>query len=90
MSGGPGLIELELRAAVTIDGDALELDFAGTARQHDGNLNCPLAVTRSACYFVVRCLTAPDLPASGMDRREYLGRAVGRFESYGDEALAEF
>ena len=33
--------------------------------QHDGNLNCPLAVTRSACYFVVRCLTRPDVPASG-------------------------
>ncbi|HEX3686930.1 MAG TPA: hydantoinase B/oxoprolinase family protein [Gaiellaceae bacterium] len=57
--------ELELRAAVTIDGDELEIDFAGTAVQHDGNLNCPLAVTRSACYFVVRCLTDPDVPASG-------------------------
>jgi N-methylhydantoinase B len=57
--------ELELRAALTISGDELELDFAGTAAQHDGNLNCPLAVTRSACYFVVRCLTDPDVPASG-------------------------
>ena len=57
--------ELELRAAVTIDGDELEIDFTGTALQHDGNLNCPLAVTRSACYFVVRCLTDPDAPASG-------------------------
>ena len=57
--------ELELRVAVTIAGDELELDFAGTAAQHDGNLNCPLAVTRSACYFVVRCLTEPDVPASG-------------------------
>jgi N-methylhydantoinase B len=57
--------ELELRAAVTIAGDELEIDFAGTAAQHDGNLNCPLAVTRSACYFVVRCLTDPDVPASG-------------------------
>jgi N-methylhydantoinase B len=57
--------ELELRAAVTIEGDELEIDFAGTAAQHDGNLNCPLAVTRSACYFVVRCLTDPDVPASG-------------------------
>ena len=57
--------ELELRAALTIAGDELELDFAGTAAQHDGNLNCPLAVTRSACYFVVRCLTDPDVPASG-------------------------
>jgi N-methylhydantoinase B len=57
--------ELEVCAAVTIDGDELEIDFAGTAAQHDGNLNCPLAVTRSACYFVVRCLTDPDVPASG-------------------------
>ena len=56
--------ELELRVAVTVAGDELELDFAGTASQHEGNLNCPLAVTVSACLFVVRCLTDPDAPAS--------------------------
>ncbi len=33
--------------------------------QHDGNLNCPLSVTRSACFYVVRVLVDPDLPASG-------------------------
>jgi len=57
--------DLDLCATVTIAGDELEIDFTGTAPQHDGNLNCPLAVTRSACYFVVRCLTDPDAPASG-------------------------
>jgi N-methylhydantoinase B len=56
---------LEIRARATISGDTIEIDFAGTAPQHAGNLNCPLAVTRSACFYVVRCLTAPDLPASG-------------------------
>jgi N-methylhydantoinase B len=56
--------ELELRVAVVVEGDELEVDFAGTAPQHDGNLNCPLSVTRSATYFVVRCLTDPDVPAS--------------------------
>jgi N-methylhydantoinase B len=56
---------LELRTAVTIALDEIEIDFAGTSPQHSGNLNCPLAVTRSACFYVVRCLTAPDLPASG-------------------------
>ncbi len=56
---------LELHAAVTIRGDEIEIDFDGTAPRHEGNLNCPLAVTRSACFYVVRCLTAPDLPASG-------------------------
>ncbi|TML55266.1 MAG: hydantoinase B/oxoprolinase family protein [Actinobacteria bacterium] len=61
----PGGGELEITAAVTIAGDELEIDFERTAPQHDSNLNCPLAVTRSACYFVVRCLTSPDVPASG-------------------------
>ncbi|MFN2471585.1 MAG: hydantoinase B/oxoprolinase family protein [Gaiellaceae bacterium] len=57
--------DLRLRCSVTIAGDAIDLDFDGTTPQHRGNLNCPLAVTRSACYFAVRCLTVPDLPASG-------------------------
>jgi N-methylhydantoinase B len=57
--------DLEIRAAVTIAGEAIEIDFAGTAPQHPGNLNCPLAVTRSAAFYVVRCLTEPDIPASG-------------------------
>jgi N-methylhydantoinase B len=55
-----------IHATLTIAGDTVELDFAGTdPQQRSGNLNCPLAVTRSACYFVVRCLAASDVPASG-------------------------
>jgi N-methylhydantoinase B len=57
--------ELELQTAVTVAGDEVEIDFDGSASQHPGNLNCPLSVTRSACYFVVRCLVDPDVPASG-------------------------
>jgi len=57
--------DLVVRAAVTISGETVAIDFAGTDPQHPGNLNCPLAVTRSAAYFVVRCLTDPDVPASG-------------------------
>jgi N-methylhydantoinase B len=61
----PGEGELTIRAAVTIADDSVDVDFAGTSSQHRGNLNCPLAVARSACYFVVRALVDPDLPASG-------------------------
>jgi N-methylhydantoinase B len=57
--------ELTIRAAVSVAGDTIEIDFDGTDPQHDGNLNCPLSVTRSACFFVVRCVTDPDVPASG-------------------------
>jgi N-methylhydantoinase B len=57
-----GDLELVLRA--TVDGDRLVLDFSGSAAQHEGNLNCPLAVTHSACYFAVRVLTDTETPAS--------------------------
>jgi len=56
--------DLELRLAATVEGDELHLDFTGSAPQHDGNLNCPLAVTVSACWFAVRVLTDPDIPPS--------------------------
>ena len=57
--------ELELHVTVTITGDAVAIDFAGTSLQHDGNLICPLSVARSACFYVVRVLVDPDVPASG-------------------------
>ncbi len=57
--------DLEIRAAVEIAGDRVRVDFAGTAPQHSGNLNCPLAVTVSACCFVLRVIADPDAPASG-------------------------
>jgi N-methylhydantoinase B len=53
-----------LRVAATIRGDRLTLDFDGTAPQVDGNLNCPLSVTKSAAFFAVRVLTDPDAPPS--------------------------
>jgi len=56
--------DLTLRLRATVAGERLTLDFAGSAAQHDGNLNCPLAVTRSACLFAVRVLTDPDIPPS--------------------------
>ncbi len=56
--------DLELKLKATVEGDELTLDFSGTAAQHDGNLNCPLAVTHSACYFAIRVLTDPDIPPS--------------------------
>jgi N-methylhydantoinase B len=54
--------DLELRVRATVAGEELKLDFTGSAAQHDGNLNCPLPVTLSACYFALRVLTDPDVP----------------------------
>ncbi len=56
--------DVELRVSARIAGDSLLLDFTGTDRQLDGNLNCPLSVTKSASFFAVRALTDPDAPPS--------------------------
>jgi len=56
--------DLLLRLRAIVQGERLVLDFAGSAPQHEGNLNCPLAVTHSACFFAVRVLTDPDIPPS--------------------------
>ena len=54
--------DLPVCCSVTVEGDSIEIDFTGTGSQVDGNLNCPLSVTKSAAYFVVRVLTDPDIP----------------------------
>jgi N-methylhydantoinase B len=56
--------DVMLRVTATVAGDRLLLDFTGTDPQVEGNLNCPLSVTKSAAYFAVRVLTDPDAPPS--------------------------
>jgi N-methylhydantoinase B len=61
--------DITLKLTATVDGDELRLDFEGTDPQVEGNLNCPLSVTKSAAYFAVRALTDPDAtPSAGAYR----------------------
>jgi N-methylhydantoinase B len=55
--------DIPIRVEVTIAGDRMRIDFAGTSPAVAGNVNCPLSVTRSACYFALRVLLPPDVPA---------------------------
>ncbi|MGI8592938.1 MAG: hydantoinase B/oxoprolinase family protein, partial [Solirubrobacteraceae bacterium] len=63
---GDGTVDedIPIHVRVEIDGDRMEMDFEGTAEQVAGNVNCPLAVTRSACYFALRVLLPDDVPAN--------------------------
>jgi len=70
--------DLVLRLRAEVAGDRLTLDFTGSAPQHPGNLNCPLAVTQSACLFAVRVLTDPDIPPSAGAYRPIEVRAPQR------------
>jgi N-methylhydantoinase B len=64
---GDGVIDddLEIRVAVQIADGLFHADFTGTRDAAPGNVNCPLAVTRSAVLFVVRTLLPDDVPMNG-------------------------
>ncbi|MEM7052286.1 MAG: hydantoinase B/oxoprolinase family protein [Acidobacteriota bacterium] len=51
-----------IAVAVAQRGDRLEVDFAGTARVHPGNLNAPPGVVRSALLYVLRLLVDEPVP----------------------------
>lgn len=57
--------EVTIRVALEITAGGLTVDFAGSDQAVRGNVNCPLAVTRSAVLFVVRCLVDDDIPTNG-------------------------
>ena len=47
---------------ITVRGDAMEVDFAGTAPQVASNLNAPRAVTVAAVLYVLRALVNAPIP----------------------------
>ncbi|MFB6188389.1 MAG: hydantoinase B/oxoprolinase family protein [Halapricum sp.] len=61
---GDGVTDADVPIEVTIEieGGTLTVDFEGTASQVGGNVNAPLSVAKSAVYFVLRCVTDPDVP----------------------------
>ena len=64
---GDGVIDddLEIRVSVAIEDGVFHADFTGTQGPAPGNVNCPIAVTRSAVLFVVRTLLPDDVPMNG-------------------------
>jgi N-methylhydantoinase B len=56
--------DIPIRMTVTVDGDSMLMDLSETADAVAGNINCPLPVTRSACYFALRVLLPKDIPAN--------------------------
>ena len=56
--------DILIKATLKIEDDSMTIDFAGTSDAVQGNVNCPLPVTRSACYFALRVLLPKDIPAN--------------------------
>jgi 5-oxoprolinase (ATP-hydrolysing) len=51
-----------IAVAIHIAGSTMEIDFAGTGAEVDGNLNAPRAVTVAAVLYVLRCLVGAPIP----------------------------
>lgn len=67
---GLGHQDIPIRARLSVKAGAVEVDFAGTATQVAGNINCPLSVAAAAVYYVFRCLMPRHTPAcAGSFRR---------------------
>jgi N-methylhydantoinase B len=59
---GHGPLPIAVRVVVARDG--ISVDFAGSAPQLAAPVNASLSVTRSAVFFVVRCLIDPTIPTT--------------------------
>jgi N-methylhydantoinase B len=60
---GQGQRDIRICASVEVNDGTVHVDFAGTAEQVQGNINCPLAVAAAAVLYVFRCLMPPQTPA---------------------------
>ncbi|MCX2728475.1 hydantoinase B/oxoprolinase family protein [Thermomicrobium sp. 4228-Ro] len=51
-----------ITVTVEADGETLTFDFTGTTAQRPGSINTVETVTKSAAYYVLRCLMPEDAP----------------------------
>ncbi|MES1940180.1 5-oxoprolinase [Salinisphaera sp. T5B8] len=60
---GQGNTDLAIACRIDIDNGRIAVDFAGSADQTAGNVNCPLSVTAAGTLYVFRCLMPDQVPA---------------------------
>jgi N-methylhydantoinase B len=60
---GLGNTAIPIVVTLHVDHGRVRVDFAGTADQVAGNINCPLSVTAAAVYYCFYCLMPEQTPA---------------------------
>jgi len=64
-SDGAGTWDIPISVAIEIHDGRANVSFAGTSEQVRGNINCPLASSLSAVYYVFIVLFGKDVPTNG-------------------------
>lgn len=54
---GPGTDPLRIEVTVTVAGDELTIDFAGSSGQTPSGINAVMTYVRAFCYYTVKCIT---------------------------------
>ena len=60
---GQGAEDLAIAVTLRITAGQVEVDFAGTAPQTAGNVNCPTSVAAAGVLYCFRCLMPDEAPA---------------------------
>ncbi|MES1927874.1 5-oxoprolinase [Salinisphaera dokdonensis CL-ES53] len=60
---GQGNSDLAIACRIEIEKGHVRVDFAGSADETAGNVNCPLSVTAAGALYVFRCLMPAQVPA---------------------------
>jgi N-methylhydantoinase B len=75
---GLGSGPVRIAVTLTLGGDRVRADFAGSARQTRGPVNAVEAVTRAATSYAVRCVLGGDIPVNdGTFRRIEVAAPLG-------------
>ena len=59
---GCGAKDIAIQVKITIQGDRMAVDFAGSATQVTGNINCTGSATASSVGYAIKALLDPDAP----------------------------
>jgi N-methylhydantoinase B len=59
---GLGTTDIRIEVAITVDGERIHFDFAGSHKQVAGNINLTLIGTRAAACYCIKALLDPDVP----------------------------
>jgi N-methylhydantoinase B len=56
--------DIKIKVKIKVHGESILFDFSGSDNQLNIGINATEAVTRSACYYIMRCLM-PEAPTNG-------------------------
>ncbi|MEM7132333.1 MAG: hydantoinase B/oxoprolinase family protein [Chloroflexota bacterium] len=58
--------ELEIQCKISVQGDELTADFAGSSpQQPKGGINCTFVYSRGQASYGLKCILLPDVPSNG-------------------------